>query len=114
MLEFCGVEWTEALKAIDFDYGGDKEKESWKAQIAVFDKLKQSGLNPTAFAPPILTHNDNFLISQLGAIILFLADCFPKMKPANPLKLARARQVCTLLKLGCLSCQSHFIFCSFS
>ena len=110
MLEFCGVEWTEVLRAIDFDYGGDKEKESWKAQIAVFDKLKQSGLNRTAIAPPILTHNDNFLVSQLGAIILFLADCFPKMKPANPLKLARARQVCTQLKLVCFLIQCHFLF----
>lgn len=94
MFEFCGVEWTEALKHIKFSYDGDwSQNESVKAQIAALNAIKQSGANRTAFAPPMVTHNDTFVLAQMPAIILLLADLFPQLKPANVLEMARARQM---------------------
>ena len=80
MLEFCGVEWQEALKDIKFEYGDEQDK-SVKAMVAAIDKVRQKGDNKTAFAVPILTHNDDFILSQCGAIVLFLAELFPNLKP---------------------------------
>eukprot|EP01083_Nonionella_stella_P156599 507334_1 len=85
MFEFCGVEWEEAL--------GNHEPDSWKGQMESINKVRGFGLNRTAFAVPIVTHNGDFTLSQTGAIVLFLADLFPKMKPKNILHLARARQM---------------------
>ena len=92
MLEFCGVEWQEALKDIKFKYGDEQDK-SVKAMVAAIDKVRQKGDNRTAFAVPILTHNDDFILSQCGAIVLFLAELFPNLKPSNPLQMARGTQM---------------------
>eukprot|EP00484_Ammonia_sp_Unknown_P017087 CAMPEP_0197026172 /NCGR_PEP_ID=MMETSP1384-20130603/6329_1 /TAXON_ID=29189 /ORGANISM="Ammonia sp." /LENGTH=270 /DNA_ID=CAMNT_0042454791 /DNA_START=29 /DNA_END=841 /DNA_ORIENTATION=+ len=85
MFEFCGVEYTEPLKSCD--------QNDWSPQLEKLNEIRGDGLNKTAFAFPIATHNDDFVISQTPAIVLFLADMFPKMKPSNPLQLARARQM---------------------
>ena len=85
MFEFCGVEWKEELNNFT--------NEQWPEQMGAIDKVRGKGLNKTTFAPPIVTHNDSFILSQTGAVVLFLADLFPKYKPSNILQNARAVQV---------------------
>ena len=90
MFEFCGIEYTEELKKLG---PGTEGQENWTAQLEAINKIKGSGIDKTAFAPPIVTHNDDFVLSQTGAIILFLAEIFPDLRPKNLLQMARARQV---------------------
>ena len=90
MFEFCGVEYVEEMKKIEQD---EEEKKSWKGQVKMINDLRKEGINRTAFAPPIVTHNDDFILSQTGAIVLFLAELFPALKPKNILQMARARMV---------------------
>lgn len=85
MFEFAGCEYTEALKEV----GGD----SWEPQLEIINKIRSSGINRTAFAVPIVTHNDDFILSQSAAIGLFIAELFPDLRPKNILEMARGRQV---------------------
>jgi len=90
MFEFCGVEYTEELKKCGKGTAG---QETWSAQVEIINPLRGSGINRTALAPPIVTHNDDFVLAQTGAIVLFLAELFPDLKPKNILQMARARQM---------------------